>query len=165
MQVLIRIKWFIILVLLQALVLNHVHFGQFATPLFYIYFILKFNSGTNVRSLLLWSFMLGLCIDIFSNTPGLNASASVLTAFCRPQMLRILATRDLSENFEPGIRVMGFSPFFRYTLFMTFLHATVLNLVDAFSFINFHTLTLQIVSDTLITLLCVLCVDSVRRNK
>ena len=36
-----RIEWFIGLVLLQVLVLNHMHINGYATPFFFIYFILK----------------------------------------------------------------------------------------------------------------------------
>ena len=80
---LIRLARFIILVLLQVLVLNHIHFEQYATPLFYIYFLLKIDSDNSRKGLMLWAFSLGLCIDIFSNTPGLNAATAVCTAFCR----------------------------------------------------------------------------------
>lgn len=160
-----RIQWFILLTLLQALVLNHVHIGPYATPFLYIYFILKFNSGTDIKPLLLWSFFLGFTIDMLGNTPGLNASASVLTAFCRPRLLRILSTRDISENFEPGIRVMGAGPFFRYATAMTLIHTAMLNTIDFFSFVNPGTLAVKILTDTLITLVCVLCIDSVRRDK
>ena len=89
MQYIIRLEWFIILVLLQVLVLNHIHFEQYATPLFYIYFLLKIDSDNSRKGLMLWAFSLGLCIDIFSNTPGLNAATSVFTAFCRPWILRL----------------------------------------------------------------------------
>ena len=41
MQYIIRLEWFIILVLLQVLVLNHIHFEQYATPLFYIYLFIE----------------------------------------------------------------------------------------------------------------------------
>lgn len=58
MQYFIRLKWFIILALLQALVLNHIHFEQYATPLLYIYFLLKINSGNSRKGLLLWAFFL-----------------------------------------------------------------------------------------------------------
>ena len=34
-----RIEWFIGLVLLQVLVLNHMHINGYATPFFFIYFI------------------------------------------------------------------------------------------------------------------------------
>ena len=78
-----RILWFAGLILLQVLVLNYVHIHQFAKPLLYVYFILKLDSNTGRNQTMLWSFALGLCIDILSNTPGLNATASVLLAFFR----------------------------------------------------------------------------------
>lgn len=165
MQYIIRIKWFILLVLLQVLVLNHIHFEQYATPLLYIYFLLKLDSGNSRKGLLLWGFFLGLCIDLFSNTPGLNAAASVLTAFCRPWILRLFSLRDVTDNFEPGINQMGFAPFFRYTLIIVLLHSVILNLLDIFSFAKPQILLLKIASDTAITLILILCVDSVRRKK
>lgn len=76
-----RIGWFIGLVLLQVLILNNVHIAGYATPFLYIYFILKFNSGTSRNELMLWAFFFGLTIDVFSDTPGMNAAATVLLAF------------------------------------------------------------------------------------
>lgn len=97
MQYIIRLEWFIILVLLQVLVLNHIHFEQYATPLFYIYFLLKIDSDNSRKGLMLWAFSLGLCIDIFSNTPGLNAATAVCTAFCRPWILRLFSLREIGR--------------------------------------------------------------------
>ena len=42
-----RIGWFVGLILLQVLILNNVHIAGVATPLLYVYFILKFNYCTN----------------------------------------------------------------------------------------------------------------------
>ena len=53
-----RIGWFIGLVLLQVLILNNVHIAGYATPFLYIYFILKFNSGTSRNELMLWAFLI-----------------------------------------------------------------------------------------------------------
>ena len=79
-----RMGWFVGLVLLQVLILNNVHIAGYATPFLYVYFILKFASGTSRNELMLWAFFLGLAIDIFSNTPGMNAAATVFLAFVRP---------------------------------------------------------------------------------
>lgn len=57
--------------LLQALVLNHVHLFGVATPLLYVYFAISFRRKTSKWSMLIWCFLLGLGIDVFSNTPGL----------------------------------------------------------------------------------------------
>lgn len=160
-----RIKWFVILVLLQVLVLNHVHIYQYATPLLYIYFILKLNSQMDRKALMGWAFALGLSVDIFSNTPGLNAGAATFLAFVRPPLLLAQAQRDPTENFEPGIAVMGFSAFLRYALMCTLLFSIVLNLLDAFSFFNTKTLLIKIGTDALVTLVCILCLDAMRRKK
>lgn len=159
-----RIQWFVLLVLLQALVCNHIHLGWFATPFIYVYFILKFNSNTDIKAVILWAFFMGLGIDILGNTPGLNAAALVFTAFCRSKLLFVFSTRDLSDSFEPGIRTMGWASFFRYALAVVFIHCTVLNALDTFSFANLHLLVLKSLSDTAITLICILCIDSVRRK-
>lgn len=63
-----RIGWFVGLILLQVLILNNVHIAGVATPFLYVYFILKFNSGTSRNELMVWGFCMGLAIDIFSNT-------------------------------------------------------------------------------------------------
>lgn len=160
-----RIKWFVILLLVQVLVLNHVHIYQYATPLLYIYFILKLNSQVNRKVLMGWAFALGLSIDIFSNTPGLNAAAATFLAFVRPPLLFAQTQRDPIENFEPGIAVMGFSSFFRYALVCTLLFSIVLNLLDAFSFFNVKTLLIKMSTDALVTLVCILCLDAMRRKK
>ena len=58
-----RMGWFVGLVLLQVLILNNVHIAGYATPFLYVYFILKFASGTSRNELMLWAFFLGLTID------------------------------------------------------------------------------------------------------
>ena len=56
-----RMKWFLGLVLLQVLVLNQMHVAGYATPFFFIYFILKFNSRVGRNELMLWSFPFVQC--------------------------------------------------------------------------------------------------------
>ena len=87
-----RIGWFIGLVLLQVLILNNVHIAGYATPFLYIYFILKFNSGTSRNELMLWAFFFGLTIDVFSDTPGMNAAATVFLLYCVCSLPAIIRT-------------------------------------------------------------------------
>ncbi len=77
-----RIGWFIGLVLLQVLILNNVHIAGYATPFLYIYFILKFSSGTSRNELMLWAFFFGLTVDVFADTPGMNAAPRCCLLFC-----------------------------------------------------------------------------------
>ena len=71
-----RLGWFVLLVLVQALILNNISFFGYATPFLYVYLILAFDANMSRYSLLLWGFALGLAVDIFSNTPGIEIMRS-----------------------------------------------------------------------------------------
>lgn len=160
-----RMEWFIGLVLFQALVLNQMHIGGYATPFFYIYFILKFNSRISRNNLMLWAFALGLTVDMFSNTPGMNAAAATCLAFFRAPLIRLITLRDMDEGFRPGVKALGFSSFFRYSLLTTSLFCTILLLIDTFSFFNPLVLIGKILTSVLSTMLCIICMESLGRKK
>ena len=160
-----RIEWFVGLVLIQVLVLNQLHVGGYATPFLYIYFILKFNSKIGRNSLMIWAFMLGLTVDVFGNTPGVNAAACTCLAFFRNSLLRLVTLRDLDEAFRPGIKSLGLAVFFRYILLATALFCTLLLLIDTFTFFNLPVLFLKIVTSIVSTMVCVFCVESIGGRK
>ena len=164
-KILHRLEWFWGLVLLQVLVLNQMHIGGYATPFFYIYFILKFNSRVGRNNLMLWAFSLGLAVDMFSNTPGMNAAAATCLAFFRAPLIRLITLRDMDEGFRPSVKALGFSSFFRYSLLTTSLFCTILLLIDTFSFFNPLVLIGKILTSVLSTMLCILCMESLGRKK
>jgi len=160
-----RLEWFVGLVLLQVLVLNQMHVAGYATPFFYIYFILKFNSRVGRNRLMLWAFALGLTVDMFSNTSGMNAAAATCLAFFRAPLLRLVTLRDMDEGFRPGVKSLGFSSFFRYALLASTLFCTTLLLMDTFSFFRPMVLLIKIFTGILSTMLCILCAESLGRKK
>lgn len=159
-----RIGWFIGLVLLQVLILNSVHIAGYATPFLYIYFILKFSSGTSRNELMLWAFFFGLTIDIFSDTPGMNAAATVLLAFLRPTFLRLFVPRDTLDTLVPAIRTMGISPFLKYLVASVLVHHGMLLTLEFFSFVHIGALLLRIVTSTLLTVACIMAVEGIRKK-
>jgi rod shape-determining protein MreD len=160
-----RIEWFVALVLLQALVLNRVHIQGYATPFFFIYFLFILNSGTKRNTMLGWGFALGLAVDVMGNTPGMNAAAATLLAFVREPLLRLVTLRDTADDFEPGIRAMGVLPFLRYIVLGTLIYCLVFQFIDVFSVLGWGVLLLRVVTDVLITVLCIMCVEFIRRKK
>ena len=164
-KILHRLEWFLGLAFLQVLVLNQMHIGGYGTPFFYIYFILKINSRMGRNALMLWAFSLGLVIDMLGNTPGMNAAAATCLAFSRASLLRLTTLRDTDEGFRPGIRGMGFSAFFRYSLLASGLFCSLLWLIDVFSFFDVPVLLLKIVTSVITTMLCILCAESIGRKK
>ncbi len=159
-----KIGWFIGLVLLQVLILNNVHIAGYATPFLYIYLILKFESDTPRNALMLWAFFLGLAVDIFSDTPGMNAAATVLLAFLRPAFLRLFVPRDTLDTLVPAIRTMGILPFLKYLVVSVLVHHGLLLTLEFFSFVHIATLLLRIAASALLTVTCIMAVEGIRKK-
>lgn len=157
-----KIGWFIGLLLLQVLILNNVHIAGYATPFLYVYLILKLESDTPRNAQMLWAFFLGLAVDIYSDTPGMNAAATVLLAFVRPLLLRLFVPRDTTDSFVPGIHTLGMAPFLKYITASVLLHHCALLGIEFFSTAHVGLLLLRIVASTLLTLGCILALEGIR---
>ena len=70
---------FVVLVLIQVLVINNLQLSSYVDPFIYVLFILLLPFETPGWILLLFAFSLGLTIDMFSDTAGVHASATVFT--------------------------------------------------------------------------------------
>ena len=86
-----RLMLYVVLVLSQALVLNHIHLFGYATPLLYIYFVVSFPRNYPKWGIILWSFLLGLNVDAFSNTPGVAATLLIRSIHAKGQRRRFSA--------------------------------------------------------------------------
>lgn len=164
-RMLTRVAWFIGLALVQVLLFNNICLFGLATPFVYVYFLLVLDRDIDHNVLMLVAFLLGLVVDIFSNTPGVNAGASVLIAFMRPWILRLFSPRGEYENFEPGIYTLGVGAFVRYAVIMVLLHHTALFFLEAFSFVNVGYLSLRILCSALLTMLMVMAIEYVRHKR
>ena len=79
---------FIALVLIQALVLNHINFLGYINPYIYILFIILFPIKNNRILFIFLAFLLGLSIDLFLDSGGVHAAASVTISYIRPVILK-----------------------------------------------------------------------------
>lgn len=153
------ISLFVGLTMLQVLLLNNINLFGYGTPFVYIYLLLRMNTETKPHEMMLWAFCLGLTIDIFSDTPGMNAATSVLLAFTRNSILKLYTTHDRLEDCKPGIRTLGFDTYLKYTFTCVLLHSTVLLTIELFSFVNIWMLILKILASAVITTVCIIAVE------
>ena len=163
-EVIIRLVTFVILVLAQALVLNHIHLFGVATPLLYVYFVLLFRRNYPRWGILVWNFLLGLCIDVFSNTPGLTAASLTLLGLLQPYVLEPFVPRDSDDALMPGMRSLGVSKFISYTIVMVFLYALTFFSLEAFSFFNWLQWLLCVGTSTLLSVVFILVIENLRRK-
>ena len=149
------------LVLLQVLFLNRINLFGYVTPLFYIWMIVRFDSSMSRTSILLWAFFLGLSIDTFSGTPGLNAAAATLVAMFQPGIVKLFVPLDRHDVLLPCSASMGGRQFAGYLLLITVLHHTVYFILLSIPLRDWTVLVLKVVFSTLLTFLFMLVAESV----
>ena len=126
---------FIGLLLLQVLVVDNVRLGYYIHPYVYVLYIFMLPFNIPNWQLLFAGFTIGLAVDLFNGTPGLNAAATVFMAFIRPFVINAMTRRkDINENDEPSLSNMGASRFLVYALILLLVHNIVLFTLEAFSF-------------------------------
>ena len=87
-RVLKTILSFIGLVLLQVIVCSNINFLGDLNPFVYVIFILLYPVTKNRLLYVFLSFLLGFTIDIFLDSGGMHAAASVVIAYIRPLFLK-----------------------------------------------------------------------------
>ncbi len=126
---------FIVVVLFQVLVLNHILIFRMISPYFYLIFLLLLPYDTPRAILILLGFILGLSIDAFSNTLGVHATVCVLIGFIRPDILNKISTRETRESVTaPRISTMSINWFINYTAIFVAIHHLLLFMLEAFTF-------------------------------
>jgi len=148
---------FLVLIIIQVLILNNIHFLGYINPYVYIIFLLLLPFETPRWMLLLLAFALGLTVDFFSNSLGIHAAATVFAAYFRPGVMRLITSRkEYEPGVEPSIVDLGFQWFFMYTLILASLHHLMLFLIEIFRFSNFFSTLGHSMLNTLFTVLFII---------
>lgn len=144
---------FIGLILLQIIVLNNINFLGYINPFFYIIFIFLYPVKKDDASLLLLSFLLGLCIDVFSDSGGINAGATLFIAFIRiPVLQSVIGKRELDYG-SLTIFKLPFPKMFLYVVLMTFVHHFIVFGMEYFKWSKFGMILLNTVLTSIFTII------------
>ena len=160
-----RLGWFALFFLAQVIVLGRIHLFHYATPLFYVYFVTMFPRNYPKWSVLLWSFLLGLIIDIFSNTPGLAASVMTILAAIQPYYLELYVPRDSADNLQPSMKTLGPVKYAYYVVPMVLLYCLLFYCLEMFTFFNAFYWLMCVVGSTLLTIVLIFTFEIAKRNR
>jgi rod shape-determining protein MreD len=156
----------ILLILLQVLVLNNIQFSGYVNPYVYVMIILLLPSVTPSWLVLIISFVTGLIIDLFSGSPGMHASATLLAGFSRPLVLRLISPRDGYESgSDLSMAAYGFRWFFIYAATIVLIHHIALFFLEVFRFTDFFRTILRILLSSLFTLGFILLIEYYRKRR
>ena len=148
---------FLTLYLIQLPVIHRFIFFDIAFGFFYIGFFLLLPKSLNPLLALTYCFSGGLVIDLFSNTLGLHAMATLGTFQIRNFWLNAL-TKSSSEELQINIYEMGFIKFLIYLFPLIIVHHTIIFIVENGSFINFSWTTQKIISSGILSSLVVILI-------
>ena len=148
---------FLIIVAIQVFVLNNIQISGYINPFFYLFFILILPFDTPKYLLLIIAFVLGLTIDMFTDTAGMHTSATIFMAFLRPAIIRATSIKkEFEPKSYPGLHNMDASWVVTYSIILIFFHHTFLFFLEAFTFSDFFSTLWRSILSTIITFFLVL---------
>ena len=131
---------FVLFILVQYYVLFQIRpLHQFVVPYVYFLYVLWLPFSMGRMSLLFVSFVFGLTLDYFTQTPGLHAAACTMIAYLRGFVVNILIPQEGAEqNYKsPSPVSMGWAPYAVYVIVLTLLHNIYLVFLEWLQFGSF----------------------------
>lgn len=126
---------FIGLFLIQVFIIDNIRLGHFIHPCVYVLFVMLLPFDTPRWSLIINGFLIGFAVDIFNGTPGINAAATVLMAYVRPNIISLTTRKsDIEGKTSPSVSEMGLQWFYLYMVLLLIIHNLTLFMLEAFSF-------------------------------
>jgi len=151
---------FVVLVLLQVLVLNNLQLPGVFNPYIYPLFLLLLPLRMPLWLLLLLGFLSGLTLDLFSNTMGMHAAASVLLCFMRPQVLKLIEpSGGYEQTDKPTLSHMGFRWFATYAAILLVIHHLFFFFLETLEFGQVGFMLLKIILSTALSLLLIFLIE------
>jgi len=162
---LVNIARFILLLAAQILIFNNINFLGYINPYPYILFIILYPVNGNKYGLLAASFFLGIIMDMFCNSGGVHAAASVLLAYYRPYIFKF--SFGLSYEYQTVRLNDVLTPErFSFILIAVVIHHFALFLLEVFRIYFIGEILLKTVLSTLFTiLLCIIIIYIIKPNK
>lgn len=162
---LISILLFVVMVFLQ-IICNRICLFNIAVPFVFIYFILRLPLTLSVNWVLTLSFLIGLVVDIFSNTQGMFAMACTIIGGLRKPVFGLFYPREDEMSIPiPSIRTLGVGNYIKYMFTLTVLFCVCIYVIQLFAFNNLILMSLRIVGSSVLTAVILFGFDSIATTK
>lgn len=160
LSIIAQVIYFLVYLVLQVVLMQNVVLFDVAFCFIYLGFLLLLPFEAGAIRLMLLGLAMGLCVDIFYNSFGIHAAASVFIMYIRPYVVSALTPRGGYETgMMPKLKVMGIEWFAAYSLILIFLHHFILFFVEAGGFEMFLHTMLKVVASTIFTFVVILIIQ------
>lgn len=152
---------FIVILLAQVLICNHIAIFNVAVPIIFIYFIIRLPVSLGKGILFTLAFTMGLCVDIFADTLGVNALAcTLLAAMKRPVFYAYIPKDDKTKYLTPSLSSLGVGIYCKYLITMVGLYCLMAFTIEYFNFAEVKEIVILAASSCLLTFVMLLAIDS-----
>ena len=151
---------FIVLVIVQVLLFNQIHIYGVGCIFLYIFFVINYPFERKKIYLILWGFLLGFIIDIFSQSYGIHTFATTLIAYLRPFINKLYTGTNDSEVLKKHYSRFD-KTFYSYAFTMILLHHLTLFTLEAFSIKFIIPIIIKTLISTLLTTIFLFFVQSI----
>jgi hypothetical protein len=140
-------------------------FLGFIMPLPYILFIILYPVNANKSGLLMASFLLGIIMDLFSNSGGIHAVACLILAYYRPYIFKFAfgisyeyQTIKLNDSLTPER--------FSFIFLAVAVHHFTLFILEAFQISFFWDILIRTLLSTIFTIIsCIIIIYLIKPTK
>lgn len=154
------------MILVQVLVCNHIMLFSLAVPIIFFYPILRLPMSMSVKAVMTVAFFIGLIMDIFSDTPGVNTiSCTVLAVVRRPVFHSFTGNDEALSGVSPCIATLGFWTLLKYLLICTPIYCLLSIGLEYFTFVSLQRTLAIIGASSLLSFILMLGVDSLTGGK
>ena len=155
---------FVLLLFLQVLLLDNLHWLGLVHPFVYLWAILLLPIELPRWMQMLIGAAIGMVMDLFTHAPGIHMAGCVMAAYLRPLLVSSYVQDIDRLKGAITINTIGVGNYFRLLAELIVVHHTIVFLLEAFTFAHFGITLLQIILSSLFSYAFILMFEYVRKN-
>jgi hypothetical protein len=152
-----QIVLFVVYLLYQGMILQNVVVYHTAFCYLYVLYLILLPVEANPMALMGIGFLMGLAVDMFYESAGLHAFASVMIMYVRNYWLNSLTPQGgYDSNSVPSVAMNGVQWFLIYAVPLIFLHHALLFFMEVGGFGMFWYTLWKVLTSTIFTTVVIL---------
>ncbi len=154
---------FILLLFLQVLLINNLHWLGLVHPYIYVFFLLMLPVALPRWAEMLLGVITGCTMDMFCSTPGVHMAACVAVTYLRPILLARLVQDSQRIATQVCSATIGDWPFISLASLLTVLHHGLVFILEAWSWQHVWWTLLGVLISSLISIVLVVLYDRMQQ--
>lgn len=158
-----QIMRFILVMLLQLLILNRMQVLGVCHPMLYVMCLMMMPITLPSQIDILIGALVGLLVDIFSNSPGVHMASCVLIMYLRRIFIRHLVLEPERLKGDIDLKTIGTDAYIKYMVVLVLLHHLTVFSLTAWSWSMFGWVLLETMLSALLTSMMILAYNAAKK--